>query len=88
MSGGDWKELYYAARDGNLGLVEYHLRSGIDPNYAHPEFMSTPLVAAVLNGHADAARCLLEHGADPDLLSDLDGVTPREAAMHVGMSLP
>jgi ankyrin repeat protein len=85
MSGGNWKELYHAARDGDLELVRYHVQMGVDVNYAHPEFMSTPLVAGILAGHSDVADYLLDNGADPQLLSDFDGMTPAEAAAHAGL---
>lgn len=87
MSGGDWKELYKAAADGDLALVAYHIDRGIDPDYVHPEFMSTPLVAAILAGHREVALYLVDNGASPDLESALDGMTPREAAAQVGMDL-
>ncbi len=87
MSGGNWKELYYAARDGDLELVRYHVNMGVDVDYAHPEFLSTPLVAAILAGHREIAQFLMDNGANPDLMSDLDGVTPREAAEQAGMRL-
>lgn len=41
--GGNWKELLYASERGDLDLMRYHLRMGIDPNYQHPEFLTTPL---------------------------------------------
>jgi uncharacterized protein len=85
MSGGDWKEMYYAAREGDIELVEYHVKSGVDVNYAHPEFLSTPLVAAILARQEQAALYLLGSGALPDLLSEFDGVTPMQAARSVGL---
>ena len=87
MSGGDWKELYAAAREGDVDLLTYHLDRGVDPDYVHPEFMSTPLVAAILSGHQAVAQRLLDRGASPDLMSDLDGVTPRQAAAAAQMLL-
>ena len=33
MSADDWKDLYQAAVDGNLSLVEYHIREKVNPNY-------------------------------------------------------
>lgn len=87
MSGGNWKELFYAAREGDMGLVRYHVQMGVDVNYAHPEFLSTPAVAAILAGQQEVAQYLLDNGADADLMSDLDGVTPRQAAAQAGMYL-
>lgn len=87
MSGGNWKELYFAAREGDLELVRYHVQMGVDVNYAHPEFLSTPLVAAILAGQQEVAQYLLDVGADPNLMSEFDSVTPLEAAATVGMHL-
>ena len=85
MSGGDWKEMYNAGCAGNLALVEYHVKAGVDVNYAHPEFLSTPLVGAILAGQEEVALYLLGHGAIPDLPSEFDGVTPIQAARQAGL---
>ncbi|HRD99522.1 MAG TPA: ankyrin repeat domain-containing protein [Rubrivivax sp.] len=86
MSGGDWKELFNAGCAGDLALVAYHVRCGVDVNYAHPEFLSTPLVAAILAGQEAVALFLLDHGAMPDLGSELDGLTPMQAARKAGLA--
>jgi ankyrin repeat protein len=86
MSGGNWKEMFAAAESGDLPLVEYHVRQGVDVNYAHPEFLSTPLVAAILAGQQAVALYLLESGANPHLHSEFDGMTPVQAARHVGLA--
>jgi ankyrin repeat protein len=85
MSGGDWKEMFEAGVEGDLGLVAYHVKAGVDVNYAHPEFLSTPLVAAILAGKEAVALYLLEHGAIADLPSEFDGVTPIQAARIAGL---
>jgi uncharacterized protein len=85
MSGGNWKEMFNAAVDGDLALVEYHVRAGVDVNYAHPEFLSTPLVAAILARQEAVARYLLTSGANPDLPSEFDGATPMQAARRAGL---
>ena len=59
--------------------------SGIDVNYAHPEFLATPLVASVLVKREAAALYLLSHGADPHLRSEPDGLTPAQAAQQAGL---
>ncbi|MBB2486184.1 ankyrin repeat domain-containing protein [Mitsuaria sp. WAJ17] len=86
MSGGDWKELFHAACNGDLELVRYHTIKGVDLNYAHPEFLGTPLVACILAGQEAVALYLLEHGADPHLLSEFDGATPLQAARRAGLA--
>lgn len=82
MSAGDWKEMYQAAQNGNLALVRYHIQNGVDPNYQHPEIMSTPLVASIMAGHDQVAEYLLLNGAKPDLVSEFDSMTPLQAARH------
>lgn len=52
MSAGDWKRFYQAVCDGDMRLVRHYIEAGIDVNYAHPEFFSTPLVASRSMGEA------------------------------------
>lgn len=85
MSGGDWKEMFNAGCAGDLALVEHHVKSGVDVNYAHPEFLSTPLVAAILAGQETVALYLLDHGANPTLPSEFDAATPLQAARQMGL---
>jgi len=86
MSAGDWKELFLAACDGRIELVRYHVKNGVDVNYAHPEFLSTPLVACILARQEAVAGLLLDHGADPLLLSEFEGLTPVQAARQAGLA--
>ncbi|WP_310388353.1 ankyrin repeat domain-containing protein [Roseateles sp.] len=85
MSGGNWKEMFNAGCEGDLDLLRYHVLAGVDVNYAHPEFLSTPLVAAILARQEQAALYLIEHGASVDLGSEFDGVTPVQAARKAGL---
>ncbi|MGQ3051334.1 MAG: ankyrin repeat domain-containing protein [Roseateles sp.] len=85
-AGGNWKEMYQAGCEGDLALVEYHVKCGVDVNYAHPEFLSTPLVAAILARQQEVALFLLANGANPDLPSEFDAATPMQAARRVGLT--
>lgn len=80
MAGGNWKEMYIAGCEGDLELVKYHVKQGVDVNYAHPEFLSTPLVACALAGQEEIALYLLDSGANPHLPSEFDELTPIQAA--------
>ena len=80
MDGGNWKEMFNAACEGDLDLVRYHVMRGVDVNYAHPEFLSTPLVACILAKREQVALFLLESGADPNLPSELEALSPLQAA--------
>lgn len=85
MSGGNWKEMFNAACEGDLQLLAYHVKAGVDVNYAHPEFLATPLVACILAKQEAAALYLLASGADPHLPSESDGLTPAQAAQQAGL---
>lgn len=74
--------MFSAAEAGDLELLRYHLCAKVDPNYQHPEYMCTPLVACILAGQYDAAALLLQSGADPQLRSEGEAMTPLEAACH------
>jgi hypothetical protein len=80
MSGGDWKQMFIAAGNGDVELVAFYLRSGIDPNYQHPEFLSTALIESAQNGHIEVVELLLQNGADPSIKSVYDGLTALETA--------
>ncbi|GAB2884325.1 hypothetical protein GCM10027026_39630 [Myroides odoratimimus subsp. xuanwuensis] len=66
--------------------MRHHLENAVDPDWAHPEFQSTALVASILAGHRDVAHLLLDHGADPLLVSTLEGQTPVEAAREARLA--
>lgn len=85
MSGGDWKDMYLAACSGDVELVRVHLDAGIDVDFAHPEFLSTALVAACCAGQEEVALFLLERGASPGLRSQFEAQTPIEAAREAGL---
>ena len=87
MSAGNWKEMFQAACDGDLELVEYHVEMGVDIDYAHPEFQATPLVACILARQAEIALFLLDRGANPHTLSEADGLTPMQAARQAGLNV-
>ena len=67
MSAGDWKDMIYAIRDGDLELVRYHINQGVNLNYQHPEFMTSALIESIVYDRGDIAHLLLKSGADPNL---------------------
>lgn len=83
MSGGDWKDMFYATERGDVETVRYHIRNGIDPNYQHPEFLTTALVEAVKNNQLAVVQYLLDHGAKPELKSEFEGIDGYEAARRL-----
>jgi ankyrin repeat protein len=83
MSGGDWKEMLTAVERGDLALVRYHLANGVDPNYQHPELLTTPLIMSIECGHAAITELLLALGADPDQPAGFSRDTPWAVARRV-----
>ena len=77
---GDFKQLLYASRDGDLDAVIHWMRYDVDVNFRHPEFMFAPLHISIRNRHLDVARFLLENGADPHLSEGDSTDTPLSIA--------
>ena len=42
--GGDWKEMFRGVETNDFDLVRYHICTGIDLNYQHPEFLTSALI--------------------------------------------
>ena len=80
MQGGDWKEMFYGCENNDIDLVRYHIRMGVDPNYQHPEFMTTALIECIRLGHLGIAEFLLDNGADPELKEVFGAHTPLSMA--------
>lgn len=64
------REIYLAARRGDVGSMEAAMRSGGDLNAINADKGETPLVASAKHGHRAAVEWLLNHGA-------LDHVTAK-----------
>ena len=74
--------LIYAARDGQIDAVRALIESRVNVNQASADEKTTPLVMAIMNGHLDVAKVLLDHGADPNL-DNVWGLTPLYATVDV-----
>eukprot|EP00438_Fugacium_kawagutii_P014557 Skav232300 [mRNA] locus=scaffold882:453582:454649:- [translate_table: standard] len=61
--------LFYAARQGHAGTIQYLLRQGADPNLVDKNG-ETAIFYAVLNKRADAVRALLEGGAALEVINN------------------
>ena len=84
MSHGNWKDLFKAAGEGNLQLIRGHLKNGVDPNYQHPEYFTSPMFEAIRAGQREALEILLDHGGSPTLPEESTEKTPIEVAMSEG----
>ena len=80
MSGGDWKGMFKAIQENDFELVKFYLKTDIDPNYQHPEFMALPLAESIRYNHIEITELLLSNGAKPLLIEMETGITPLEIA--------
>jgi ankyrin repeat protein len=81
MNKGGFTPLLYAAREGCVDCIRHLIAAGADPDLEDPDRV-TPLNMALLNLHFDAARALIEGGADVNKW-DLFGRTPIYMAADV-----
>ena len=72
--------LLLAARDGRLNATSALIEAGADINEVGAGDKTSPMVMAVINGHFELAKLLLEHGADPNLANQ-DGLVALYAAV-------
>ena len=79
---GGFAALSYAARDGRIEAVQALVESGADVNQQTGSEKSTPMVLALINGHYDVAKYLLDKGADPNI-ANVDGLAPLFALVDM-----
>lgn len=84
MAAGDWKDMLSAIHAGNINLVRYHIEAGVNPNYQHPEFLTTPLIESIIVGEYEITVYLLSVGADPTLKAGFSEDSPLSVAKQQG----
>ncbi|KAF6838021.1 ankyrin repeat protein [Colletotrichum musicola] len=74
--------LYYAASFNMLSVMQLLLKPEhkVDVNKKGGRFSSTPLFVALWRGNVDAAKLLVQAGADPDIIDKM-GVSSRRFAL-------
>lgn len=72
-------DVWTAAAQGNLEAIKQHLEAGTDVDAKEPPGGSTPLLVAAIFGRAEAAKLLIEKGANVNARSN-DGATALHAA--------
>lgn len=81
------KSLHQVCSDGDVEGLKFLLDRGANPNTRGDWDRSTPLMAALLEGHRDIIKMLLEH---PDIdvnVRDLQGFTALHSCVYRGDSV-
>ena len=73
--------LHFAAREGQMDAVQALVTAGADVNQVSGTNAMSPLIQAIITGHYDIAKYLLDHGADPNLATNKEGLAPLWAAI-------
>ena len=74
--------LHFAARQGHVESVKALVEGGANLNQVNPGDRMTPLLVAIVNGHFDLAKDMLDRGANPNVLA-FNGVTPLYAVLNI-----
>ena len=81
-SQGGMTALHFAARQGFTDVVKALVEGGVDLNQLNAGDKTSPLLIAIINGHFDLAKYMIDKGADP-MLSAFNGVTPLFAVLNI-----
>ncbi len=79
---GGMTALLYTAREGYMDAAKALVEGGANVNEVSGGEKMSPLVEAIINGHLDLAKYLLDRGADPKLATEA-GLTALYAAVDV-----
>jgi ankyrin repeat protein len=81
-SQGGMTALHFAARQGFTDTVKALVDGGADLNQRNAGDRTSPLLIAIINGHFDLAKWMLEQGADPNPAA-FNGVAPLYAVLNI-----
>ena len=81
-SQGGMSALHFAAREGFTDVVKALVEGGADLNQANAGDRTTPLLIAIINGHFDLAKWMLEKGADANAAA-FNGVAPLFGVLNI-----
>ncbi len=84
MGHGDWKDMFRGVQSNDFELVKYYIRMGIDLNYQHPEFLTSPLIEAIRDKNLAMMTLLLENGALADTCEVASEKSPMTIAKELG----
>lgn len=74
--------LHFAARDGHTSAVQALVNGGADISLTSSGEKTSPMTMALINGHLDIAKLLLDRGADVKA-ANIDGLTALYATIDM-----
>jgi len=74
--------LHFAAREGQMDAIRALVAGGADVNRLSGADKTPPVTQAIINGHLDIAKFLLDHGSDASI-GNADGLTPLYATIDI-----
>lgn len=83
---GEWKDVFKAVQDGNLELVGFYLRLGIQVNYQHPEYLTGFIHESIRRKNIPMLELLITSGADIRLIEVESGKSPLQLAYEFHFS--
>jgi uncharacterized protein len=81
--GGDWKEMFLGVETNDFNLVRYHISTGVDLNYQHPEFLTSALIESINQNHLEMMKFLLDNGANPAIEEAFSCKSPMQIAKEL-----
>jgi uncharacterized protein len=79
---GGMAAMHFAAREGQMDAIRELVAGGADINLITGADKTPPMTEALINGHIDIAKYLLDHGANPNI-ANADGLTPLYATVDI-----
>lgn len=76
--------MFHGIQQKDLELVRYYLQLGIDVNYQHPEYMTSPLIESIRVGEAAMVQLLLDNGASAQTVEMDTQKSPLAVAKATG----
>ncbi len=80
---GNWTDLHFAAREGQLSVAALLIADGADVNAKTDGSLQTPLYWAIRSGHSAMMELLISNGADVDTINP-HGTTLLHTAIFFG----
>lgn len=77
------KDLWTAARTGNLQAIKHYIKAGGDVNALDKTFQLSAMSWGALHGQTKVVQLLIENGTEVDIKSG-DGTTPLHSAAFLG----